>query len=156
MVWRWSIYRKWRKKKISITEINKWSLDKIKSIKEVYDRLVDGIDTTYFEENIAAFVEANKDRYNSITEEAMRFVLSYKDQYAIEDMMVSFSGGKDSTVTSHIVNTALGTNKVLHVFGDTTLEFPTTIEYKKRFNKNDESKGVRILTGKNRWTLQKK
>ena len=65
-------------------------------------------------------------------------------------MMVSFSGGKDSTVTSHVVNRALGTNKVLHVFGDTTLEFPYTLEYKKRFNKNEESRGVRVLTAKNR------
>ncbi len=95
-----------KKEKISTTEINKWSLEKIKSIKEAYDELVDNIDTTYFDENIAVFVEANRDRYNYITEEAMRFVLSYKDQYAIKDMMVSFSGGKDSTVTSHIVNTA--------------------------------------------------
>ena len=139
-----------KKEKISVTEINKWSLEKIKSIKEAYDSLAEGIDQSYFEENIALFVEANTDRYNYITEEAMRFVLTYKDKFEIRDMMVSFSGGKDSTVTSHIVNTALGTNQVLHVFGDTTLEFPTTLEYKKRFNKNEESKGVRILTAKNR------
>ena len=44
----------------------------------------------------------------------------------------------------------MGTNKVLHVFGDTTLEFPYTLEYKKRFNKNEESQGVRVLTAKNR------
>ena len=139
-----------KKEKISVTEINKWSLEKIKSIKEAYDSLAEGIDQSYFEENIALFVEANTDRYNYITEEAMRIVLTYKDKFEIRDMMVSFSGGKDSTVTSHIVNTALGTNQVLHVFGDTTLEFPTTLEYKKRFNKNEESKGVRILTAKNR------
>jgi phosphoadenosine phosphosulfate reductase len=139
-----------KKEKISVTEINKWSLEKIKSIKEAYDSLAEGIDQSYFEENIALFVETNTDRYNYITEEAMRFVLTYKDKFEIRDMMVSFSGGKDSTVTSHIVNTALGTNQVLHVFGDTTLEFPTTLEYKKRFNKNEESKGVRILTAKNR------
>lgn len=139
-----------KKEKISISEINKWSLEKIKSIRESYNELVDSMDTSYFEENIEAFIEANKDRYNYITEEAMRFVQSYKEQYAVEDMMVSFSGGKDSTVTSHIVNTALGTNHILHVFGDTTLEFPTTLEYKARFNKNAESKGVRILTAKNR------
>lgn len=125
-----------KKERISITEINKWSIDKIRTIKEKYDELEKNIDASYFEESIAVFIEANSDRYNCITEEAMRFIRSYKDQYSIEDMMVSFSGGKDSTVTSHLVNTALGTNKVLHVFGDTTLEFPTTIEYKKRFNKN--------------------
>lgn len=139
-----------KKEKISVTEINKWSFEKIKSIKEAYDSLAEGIDQSYFEKNIALFVEANRDRYNYITEEAMRFVLTYKDKFEIKDMMVSFSGGKDSTVTSHIVNTALGTNQVLHVFGDTTLEFPTTLEYKKRFNKNEESKGVRIVTAKNR------
>lgn len=83
-----------KKIKISLTEINKWSLDKIKSVKESYDRLVSGIDESYFKDNISVFVEANNERYNYITEEAMRFVLSYRDQYAIEDMMVSFSGGK--------------------------------------------------------------
>ena len=30
------------------------------------------------------------------------------------------------------------------------MEFPSTIEYKKRFKKNDESQGVRVLTAKNR------
>ena len=95
-------------------------------------------------------MDANIDRYNYITEEAVHFVQQYRDKYAIEDMMVSFSGGKDSTVTSHIVNRALGTNKVLHIFGGTTLEFPYTLEYKKRFNKNQESQGIRVLTAKNR------
>lgn len=108
------------------------------------------MDTKYFEDNINKFVSVNSDRYNTINEEAIRFIQSYSDKYSIDDMMVSFSGGKDSTVTSHLVNKALGTNKVLHIFGDTTLEFPATIEYKKRFNKNEESLGVRILTAKNR------
>ena len=75
-------------------------------------------------------MEANKDRYNYITEEAVSFIQKYENKYAIEDMMVSFSGGKDSTVTSHLVNRALGTNKVLHVFGDTTFGVPIiTLEY---------------------------
>lgn len=136
--------------KVSVTTANKWSLEKIKEIKLTYDEWVSSIDRTFFENNIAAFVEANKDRYNFINEEAIHYIQGYKDKYAIEDMMVSFSGGKDSTVTSHLVNKALGTNKVLHVFGDTTLEFPSTIEYKKRFRLNEESQGVRILTAKNR------
>lgn len=136
--------------KVSVTAANRWPLEKIKEIKLAYDEWVDSIDRTFFEKNIAVFVEANKDRYNYINEEAIHYIQGYKDKYAIEDMMVSFSGGKDSTVTSHLVNKALGTNKVLHVFGDTTLEFPSTIEYKKRFKLNEESQGVRILTAKNR------
>ena len=48
-----------------------------------------------------------------------------KDQYMEADKncrpwIIGFSGGKDSTVTSHLVRTALGSNDILHVFGDTT------------------------------------
>lgn len=139
-----------KKVKISVKKINKLPIGEILKIKERYDAIVKRISYEYFNRHIEKFVEANSDRYNFITEEAVHFVQQYKDKYEIEDMMVSFSGGKDSTVTSHIVNKALGTNKVLHVFGDTTLEFPYTLEYRKRFNKNEESQGVRILTAKNR------
>ena len=138
------------KHKVSISEINKWPIDKVKALKEEYKKNTVDIDYTYFDEYKTRFIEANRDRYNYITEEAVNFVQQYTKRYSLEDMMVSFSGGKDSTVTSHIVNVALGTNKVIHIFGDTTLEFPYTLEYKKRFNKNAESQGVRILTAKNR------
>ena len=139
-----------KKVKLSVTEVNKWPIERIRQVKDLYDSNADRIDYSYFNTYVDRFVKANSDRYNYITAEAVEFVQSYKDRYEIEDMMVSFSGGKDSTVTSHIVNRALGTNKVLHVFGDTTLEFPYTLEYKKRFNKNEESQGVRVLTAKNR------
>lgn len=76
-------------------------------------------------------MDANIDRYNYITEEAVHFVQQYRDKYAIEDMMVSFSGGKDSTVTSHIVNRALGTNKVLHILEILLLNFHTHWNTKK-------------------------
>lgn len=139
-----------KKIKISTTQLNRFPLEKIEKIKEKYDSYKENINYKYFNTYVEKFIKANADRYNFITEEAIRFVQQYQSRYNIEDMMVSFSGGKDSTVTSHIVNRALGTNKVLHVFGDTTLEFPYTLEYKKRFNKNEESRGVRILTAKNR------
>lgn len=139
-----------KKIKLSVSTINKWPIEKIKEIKDRYDECAKQIDYSFFNRIKERFVAANTDRFNFITEEAVHFVQQYKDKFSIDDMMVSFSGGKDSTVTSHIVNTALGTNKVLHIFGDTTLEFPYTLEYKKRFNRNSESQGVRILTAKNR------
>ena len=139
-----------KRMKISITALNRWSLDKIKQLKKNYDLWIDRIDRSYFDKNIDAFVEANKNHYNDIDDEAVRYIQKYKDTYAIEDMMVSFSGGKDSTVISHLVNKALGTHNIIHIFGDTTLEFPLTIEYKKRFKMNEESQGVRVLTAKNR------
>lgn len=136
--------------KLSINLINKWPIEKIKSIKDKYEQASRNIDYTYFNRIKDKFIKANANRYNYITEEAIHFIQQYREKYNLDDMMVSFSGGKDSTVTSHLVNTAMGTNKILHIFGDTTLEFPYTLEYKKRFNQNEESRGVRILTAKNR------
>ncbi|MDD3185032.1 MAG: phosphoadenosine phosphosulfate reductase family protein [Anaerostipes sp.] len=139
-----------KKQRVSISAINKWSLDKIREIKNKYDDFKTEIEQEKFEKIIKVFVEVNVQRYNFITEEAIRYLQSYRNHYSIDDMMVSFSGGKDSTVTSHLVNKAFGTNRILHIFGDTTLEFPTTLEYKKRFKKNEESQGVQIITAKNR------
>lgn len=139
-----------KKVKFSVAKYNSLTIDKIHDIRRRFSENAGSISYEYFDEYAKRFVAANEDRYNYITEEAVSFVQQYLEKYDVEDMMVSFSGGKDSTVTSHIVNRALGTNKVLHIFGDTTLEFPYTLEYKKRFNRNDESKGVRILTAKNR------
>lgn len=139
-----------KKVKLSVSKINSLPIEDIKLIKDKYEAFSGEIDYSFFDKHIEKYIKANADRYNYITEEAVHFVQQYRDKYDVEDMMVSFSGGKDSTVTSHIVNRALGTNRVLHIFGDTTLEFPYTLEYKKRFNKNEESQGVRILTAKNR------
>lgn len=139
-----------KKVRLSVAKMNEQPIDAIIEIKQKYDSDKESIVYDYFNYYVEIFIKANANRYNAITEEAISFVQKYSDRYSVEDMMVSFSGGKDSTVTSHIVNRALGTNKVLHVFGDTTLEFPYTLEYRKRFNKNPESQGVRILTAKNR------
>ena len=138
-----------KKVKLSVGKLNKWPLEKIRGIKEQYGENIEKISYEYFNEIIERFVQANSDRYNFITEEAIRYVQGYRERYATEDMVVSFSGGKDSTVVSHIVTRALGSNKVLHIFGDTTLEFPYTLDYRRRFNKVGESQGIHVLTAKN-------
>ena len=138
-----------KKVKLSVGKLNKWSLEKIKVVREQYEENIKKISYKYFNEAVERFVKANNDRYNFITEEAIRYVQGYRERYAIEDMVVSFSGGKDSTVVSNIVTRALGSNKVLHIFGDTTLEFPYTLDYRKRFNKASESQGIHVLTAKN-------
>lgn len=139
-----------KKVKISISKINKIPLDKIKELKVRYDIFIKKINYEYFNKNIDKFIEANRNRYNDINDEGVKYVQSYRNKYDLEDVFVSFSGGKDSTVTSHVVTKAFGTSKILHIFGDTTLEFPTTYEYKKRFRTNEETKGIQILTAKNR------
>ena len=139
-----------KKKKISVKKLNSLPIEVLQQYKCIYEENIDKIDYSFFNQNVNIFTRANAIRYNEIVDEAILFIQKYKDSFSVEDMFVSFSGGKDSTVTSHLVNKALGTNKILHIFGDTTLEFPYTLEYKKRFNRNDESRGVRVLTAKNR------
>ena len=101
----------------------------------------------FFNENIQKFIEANKLRYDDISSEAMNYIVKSSGGYDPTSMFVSFSGGKDSTVTSHLVRTALSNPSIIHIFGDTTLEFPDTIEYIKRFRQ--ENRKTPLLTSKN-------
>lgn len=86
-----------------------------------------------FNKYIDKFIEANRDRLNYLKDEAHSFIRKARKNYDISQIMVSFSGGKDSTVTSDLVIKALSNPEIVHIFGDTTLEFPTTYEYEKRF-----------------------
>lgn len=53
--------------------------------------------------------------------------------FPTENIVLSFSGGKDSTVTADVVTKALSNPSLVHIFGNTTLEFPSTYDYVKRF-----------------------
>ncbi len=88
-----------------------------------------------FEQHMKRFVSANSKRYGYILNEATDFIRKTAASYDATDMYVSFSGGKDSTVTSDLVMRALSNPQILHVYGDTTLEFPETKEYVSRFKK---------------------
>ncbi len=102
----------------------------------------------YFNKNIDVYIKANKKRYDDITSEAEEFINKAAEGYDVRSMFVSFSGGKDSTVVSHLVTTALGEPSIIHLFGDTTLELPETIEYIDRFKKNNRK--TPVLTSKNK------
>ena len=75
------------------------------------------------------FVQANKNRLNWLKDEAFSFIKNTASKFEEEQIVLSFSGGKDSTVTADIVIKALSNPSLVHIFGDTTLEFPLTIEY---------------------------
>ena len=91
------------------------------------------IEYTYFDENMARFIKANKHRLDYLKCEASVFVQQAVEKYNEEDIVISFSGGKDSTVTADIVEKALSNASLVHIFGNTTLEFPATIEYANRY-----------------------
>lgn len=86
-----------------------------------------------FEENIALFIKANKNRLNALIDEAHSFIKKTAEKFNRENVVLSFSGGKDSTVTADLAIKALSDPSLVHIFGDTTLEFPYTLEYIKRY-----------------------
>lgn len=87
----------------------------------------------YFNVYIDRFIEANKERLNYLKDEAFTFIQNTSQKFEEENIVLSFSGGKDSTVTADLVTKALSNPSLVHIFGDTTLEFPTTIAYAERF-----------------------
>ena len=93
----------------------------------------DQISYTYFEKNIEKFNRANQHRLAYLKDEAYSFIKKSAEKYKEENIVISFSGGKDSTVTADIVTKALSNPSIVHIFCDTTLEFPTTIEYANRY-----------------------
>ena len=91
------------------------------------------IDYSSFDQNIRLFAAANQHRFAYLKDEAFSFVRGAADKYKEENIVISFSGGKDSTVTADVVTKALSNPSLVHIFGNTTLEFPTTIEYANRY-----------------------
>ena len=103
----------------------------------------------YFDRMVERFVKANRDRYEEIVSEATAYIRNMAQGYDAKDMFVSFSGGKDSTVTGDLVTRALANPRILHIFGDTTLEFPETYAYVERFRKA-HSKTTPVLSSRNK------
>ena len=99
------------------------------------------------DERLEMFFKCNRKRLNYITIEAENYIKNIAKDKNEAEMFVSFSGGKDSTVVSSLVLNALNKN-IIHIYGDTTLEYPTSLRYIKRF-KNDYPT-IPILIAKNK------
>ena len=104
-------------------------------------------DSVYFMENIQLFFRANANRLDYLKDEAHAFVKETAAKFGREKIVISFSGGKDSTATAHLVTTALSDPSIVHIFGNTTLEFPLTEEYAKRYR--DEHPQAIFIEAKN-------
>ncbi len=84
-------------------------------------------------------VKLNSERLNNLYFEAEDIILNkVNEKYSdIDNEVVSFSGGKDSTVVSHLVRRIKGSNSILHIFGDTSLEDLNTYKYLERFKRDN-------------------
>lgn len=74
---------------------------------------------------------ANRSVLRSLSNEAISFIKEVKEEFQNKETFISFSGGKDSTVTAVLVKRALG--QVPLLFCNTTIELPETIDYVQEF-----------------------
>lgn len=132
-------FLEYRKKdaKLIINQLNESKAKNIEYIEHDFDN-----------KNILQFIKCNEEHLNIITDEAINYIKKISINYDISSMFVSFSGGKDSTVTSHLVMRALGTYSVPHIYGDTTLEYPESGDYIEEFKKNYPQTPVLIAKNK--------
>ena len=87
----------------------------------------------YFDRYVSSFAEANKMRLAYLKDESFNFVRNAAKRFPEENIVISFSGGKDSTVTADVTIKALSNPSLVHIFGNTTLEFPYTTAYAERY-----------------------
>lgn len=90
----------------------------------------------FFDKNIEKFIEANTVRLNYIKDEAYHFINKEAAKFPEENVVISFSGGKDSTATADVVIKSLSNPNLVHIFGDTTLEFQYTVDYARRYRED--------------------
>lgn len=116
--------------------------NELDEIKKKYSKDIDDAEKE-FNQQIEKFIQANQTRLNFIKDDAFDFVqktiakfVQKNGDEAKERIIISFSGGKDSTATADIVLKATGNPYTTHLFGNTTLEFPMTTAYAKRYREN--------------------
>ena len=122
--------------------------DKVaRKLAELSDLNKKYVDSFFELETIKNFIICNKERLNYITLEALEYIREKAQNYNEAEMFVSFSGGKDSTAVSHLVLNALSKN-IIHIYGDTTLEYPSSLIYLKRFK--EQHRNIPLLVAKNK------
>lgn len=81
------------------------------------------------DETTELLAKANALRLTQLEEEAIWFLRAVRSHYAGLPLVVSWSGGKDSTAVSGLAFRAFPNQRIAHVFADTTIELPSTYQY---------------------------
>ncbi len=122
--------------RLSFSELSKQKADDvIAKLKKHEKRNNKYIGNDFDNPFILKFIESNRYRLNQITTEAIDYIKGVSKKFDDSSMFVSFSGGKDSSCTSHLVMRALNNQRIIHIYGDTTLEYPTSASLISDFRK---------------------
>ncbi len=131
-----------------VVSLKKYSQADVSAIKAGLKKYKNSLNYVFFNKDIVKFLELNQRRLDYIIHEAQEFIRQEAAKYPEDNVVLSFSGGKDSTAVADLVTKALGNPYLVHIFGDTTLEFPMTMEYAKRYRQHHGM--ADFLTAKNR------
>lgn len=120
----------------------------INLLNELHEKNISFEKNDFSNQCIVNFIRANSAHLNVITDEALNYIRQISSKFSTASLFVSFSGGKDSTVTSHLVMRALGTEAIPHIYCDTTLEYPTSYSYIDNFKKQHPETPLLIAKNK--------
>lgn len=132
----------------SVSKLKNLNPDDIRGQLDLYTPLNN---YTAFDSMIDRWIKANAQHYRLLSNEAQAYICEKSVPFMNDDfysMFVSFSGGKDSTVVSDLVRKALGKPDIIHIFGNTTLEFPETYDYVNRFKRENRKTPLLIAENK--------
>jgi 3'-phosphoadenosine 5'-phosphosulfate sulfotransferase (PAPS reductase)/FAD synthetase len=85
-----------------------------------------------------------------------RLIKEAIDEFGIDHVYISYSGGKDSTVLSHIAKQLYP--NILHLFANTTNEYPETLQHVKWEKSNNKTNIITVFpidSKGNLWTFKK-
>jgi len=120
---------------LSSKELKEANADNVRELLEKFKE--ENESSNAFNKYMNLYIQANKERLNYIKDEAFEFIKKEASKFEEEQIVISFSGGKDSTVVADLVVRALSNPSIVHIYGDTTLEFPLSYEYAQRFKRNN-------------------
>ena len=76
--------------------------------------------------------------YELLLFDRLEMIKTVVKKYGEDKCYISFSGGKDSTVLSHLIDLAIPDNKIQRVYCDTGIELNIIREFVKGLSENDE------------------
>ena len=100
--------------------------------------------------NINRMVEKNRAIMESLVQETIQKIYNTYIEYKskVDIFYVAFSGGKDSVVALDLVQKALPHNDFKVLFGNTDMEFPTTLTLAKEVSQYCENEGISFYEAK--------
>lgn len=104
--------------------------------------------------SLSNIVNANEEVLNAFERISIKILENYRDW--AQQVLVPWSGGKDSTVALLLAVKVFGKDKVKAIFCDTGLEFPFTIDYIDKISRQLDVEVIRVYAGIDREIIEKK